>query len=132
MATANDVISRAGRRALILAGEEVFTAAELSDALQLLNDMLHNFGPRGISYAHTTLAASDTVNVPDELLRPLVLLFTEELLMDFGGPIDPLLAVAIADAKNELQAGYHLDEGAVTDPLLRPRLVGAFDITRLD
>ena len=59
MATANDIINRAGRRTKILEGEEAFAAAEAVDALQLLNDMMHGFGPRGIDYAHTTPAATE-------------------------------------------------------------------------
>lgn len=128
MATANDIINRAGRRSRILAEEESFGAAQAVYALQLLNDMLHNFGPRGIAYAHTTLAAGDTVNVPDELIRPLVLLFTEEICLDFGRPMDAALLDAIEGARNEFQAAYHLQEPAVSEPMLSSRGLGSYNI----
>lgn len=132
MATALDIINRAGKRAKILADEAAFTASEAVDALQLMNDMMHAFGPRGIAYVHTTLAATDTVNVPDELIRDLVLLLTEELLIDFDMPISEQLAGAILNAKNQMQAAYYFMAPAVTDPMLRPHRYGRTDITRLD
>ena len=130
MTTAREVILRAGRRAKITAGEESLTAAELTDALQLLNDMMHGFGPRGIYYAHTTLAAEDTVNVPDEQMRNLVLLFAEELAIDFGATLGELLATEVLNARNEMQAAYWVQPPADTDPLLRPRPRG-LDVTRV-
>lgn len=131
MATASDIITRAARRLQIIAGEEAMTAAEQVDALQLFNDMLHGFGPRGIYYTHTTLAASDTVNMPDELLRALTLVFAQELALDFGRPIGAALAMEIAEARNALQAAYWVQPPADTDPLLRPRL-RYLDLNRVD
>lgn len=120
MATALDILNRAGRRSGILAAEEAYSSAEITDYLQLLNDMMHGFGPRGISYAHTTLAQGDTVNMPDELLRSLVILTAEELLIDNSMPISPVMAALITDAKNELQAAYEVVPPANTEPYLRP------------
>lgn len=130
MATALEIITSAGKRSKILADGATFTASEAADALQRLNDMMHGFGPKGISYAHVTLAAGDTVNVPDEQIRNLVLMLTHEMMIDFEVPIGPALALAIVDAKNELQAAYHVQAPAVSDPMLRPRYVGGYDITR--
>ncbi len=132
MATALDIINRAGKRAKILADEATFSSSELVDALQLLNDLMHGFGPKGIAYAHTTLEATDTVNVPDEQIRNLILMMTGELLIDFAMPIDAGLAAAIIDAKNELQAAYHIQPPPGTEPLLRRRWPWGIDITRLD
>lgn len=128
--TARQVILRAARRVRILAGEETMTAAELADGLQLLNDMMHGFGPRGIKYAHTTLAADDPVNVPDELIRNLVLLFAEELAVDYGKTLGELLASEVINARNEMQAAYWVQPPADTDPMLRPAPRG-LDISRL-
>lgn len=130
MASANDIITRAGRRAQTLAGEEAFTAAEGVDALQLLNDMMHGFGPRGIAYAHTTLLLTDTVNMPDEQIRNLILMMAAELLIDFGLAVTPALDSQITNAKNELQAAYYVSAQAQSDPMLRPRWPGRFDVTR--
>lgn len=120
-ATALDIINRAGKRAKILADEAAFTASEAVDALQLMNDMMQGFGPMGISYAHTTLAATDTVNMPDEQLRNLVLMLTKELAVDFQMPLSPELLLMIEGAKGELQAAYYMARPAITDPLLRAR-----------
>lgn len=131
MATANDIITRAGRRSKALAGEEAFAAAEAVDALQLLNDMMHAFGPRGVYYVHATLGATDTVNMPDEQIRNLILLFTEELMIDYGMPVDPVMASLISGALSELQAYYWVQPPADTDPLLRQRRFDRTDITRI-
>lgn len=130
--TANDLITRAGRRLKILAGEEAFTGAEASDNLQLLNDMMAGFGPRGIQYAHTTLASADTVNVPDELIRSLTLVFAKELAMDYGVSIDPGTAAEIADAENQLRAYYYSVPVHAADRGLIRRInnVGPFNISR--
>lgn len=130
MATAREIILRAGRRLKIVAGEETMTAAEMTDALQLLNDMMHGFGPLGIHYAHTTLALADTVNVADEQLRNLVLLLCKEMAMDFGSPLGELLAGQVIEATNALQAAYWVQPPADTDPMLRPKPYG-LDITRI-
>lgn len=130
MATANDIIARAGRRVKILAGEEAFNGAEGTDALQLLNDMMTGFGPRGIGYVHTTLAASDTVNLPDEQLRNLVLMMARELAIDWGVAIDPALATEIMRAEQELQAAFLVLNPAVPDRALRRRRPGHYDFTR--
>jgi hypothetical protein len=132
MATALEILTRAGKRAKILADEATYTASEAVDALQLLNDLMHAFGPKGIAYAHTTLASGDTVNVPDEQLRNLTLMMTRELLIDFAMPIDEVLAAEIIAAENELQAAYHVSEPAVSDPLLRSRRPVGGNVSRLD
>jgi hypothetical protein len=130
--TANDVINRAGRRLKILAGEEAFSGAEATDNLQLLNDMMQGFGPRGIQYSHTDLTADQTVNVPDELVRSLILVFALELAMDYGEAIDPGTAAAIADAENQLRAYYYSVPPAPADRGLIRRVnnIGPFNITR--
>ena len=104
--TARDVVIRAARRVKIVEGEESLTAAELHDGLQLLNDLMHGFGPMGIKYAHVTLGATDPVNMPNEQIRNLILLFAAELAIDFGAGIEDTLAREIIGAKHELQAAY--------------------------
>lgn len=132
MATANDIINRAGRRAKILAGEEAFSAAEASDALQLLNDMMAALGPRGVYYVHAPLTATAAVNMPDEQIRNLILLFAEELMVDYGVAADPVMASLISGALSELQAAYWMQPPADTDPMLRQRRFDRTDITRIN
>lgn len=121
MATATDIINRAGKRATVLADEGTFTASEAVDALQIMNDMMHGFGPMGIYYAHATLSATDTVNMPDEQLRNLVLMLSKELAIEFGLGIDPGLALEIENARAQLQAAYWMQRPGITDPMLLPR-----------
>jgi len=130
MATATDIINRACRRINILAGEEALSAAEASDALQNLNDMLHAFGPMGIKYAHTTLAAGDTVNFPDEQLRNIMLMLCADLADEYSVPLGPETSEAIRQAKNELQAAYLVLPPAVPDRSLRVRRPGFYDFAR--
>jgi hypothetical protein len=131
-ATANDIINRAGRRLNILAGEEEWTGAEAADNLQLLNDMMHGFNGKGIQYAHVDLAAADTVNMPDELIRPLILVFCKELAIDYGEQIDPMTMGEITDAENQLKNYYLSIPPSATDRGLIRRVnnIGPFSITR--
>jgi len=131
--TARDVINRAATRAHTRAGEEALTAAEMVDALSDLNLLMHSFQGKGISYAHTDLAASDTVNMPDQMLDNLVWLATEMLATgDYGLPIDPIPATRIGDARQALQAFYSVEQRAVIDHALRNRRFAGFNFTRGD
>lgn len=119
--TANEIINRAARRLGILAESEALSATAGVDALSQLNEMLHGFGPRGIHYAHTTLAASDTVNVPDEQTRNVMLMLCQELAEDYGIEITPQLASEILDARQSLTAAYYTIPRAVGDRALQRR-----------
>lgn len=132
MATANDILKRAFRRMKVLAGEETLGAAEQVDGLQVMNDLMYGFGPKGISYAHTTLTGSATVNVPDEQIANLVWLVAEALAPDYGVEWKAGDMRAIIDARNEMQAAYHVQAPAQAEPMLRPHRFGTFDITRLE
>jgi hypothetical protein len=128
MATANDIINRSMRRIGVLANEEALSAGDMVNALAAFNDMLHGFGPMGIAYAHTTLAASDTVNFPDEQLRNVMILFCKDQADEYQMPISASLATDINRALLELQAAYHVQPPAQFDPILRRHLVGRFNI----
>ncbi len=124
MATPNDIITRASRRIGILAGEEALTAAEMADSLQIMNDMMAGFGPRGIEYVHVPLALTDTVNVPDEQISNLTYMLCEELSLEFQITLGPLIAERITGAKLELQAGFLVINPAVPDRAIRRRRLG--------
>lgn len=118
MATANDIVNRAAKRLGILAEAETLSANAAVDALAQLNEMMHGFGPRGIHYAHTTLEAADTVNVPDEQIRNVALLLCQEMADEYGIEIGPQLASAILDARQSLIAAYYTIPRAVGDRAL--------------
>jgi hypothetical protein len=131
--TANEIINRAARRIGILAESEALSASAAVDALSQLNEMLHGFGPRGIHYAHTTLAAADTLNVPDEQTRNVMLMLCQELAADYGVEITPVLAGEILDARQSLTAYYYTIPRAVGDRALQSRTTGyGFRITTGD
>ncbi len=128
--SAAEVVRRAAKRINVLAGEEALSAAEATDGLQLLNDMLFAFGPKGIQYVHTTLAATDTLNFPDEQIRNVVLMLCDDLADDFGMPISADLREDIRQARLELQAAFLTINPAVPDRALRVRRPGFYDWAR--
>lgn len=128
--TARNVIESAARRAQILAAEEAPTAAEGVDWLRLLNQMMHAFPTKGIKYAHTDLAYTDTVNVPDQMLQAVILMLVDELVDDVGLTLGEKMANQIDDARRALQAFYHVPKRAVTDPALQYWPPGTVDLGR--
>lgn len=122
--TARDLITNAGRRANILAAEEAFNASDMVDALTLLNQMLAGFNTMGIQYVHVDLALTDVVNVPDEQLRNVTLMFCDELADDYGVALSERFMDQIYKAKLALQAGFLVVNPAVPDRALRNRLYG--------
>lgn len=129
-ATASDIISRSARRIGLLANEETLSSAEVTNALQGLNDMLFAFGPAGIAYVHSTLGLTDTLNVPDEQVRNVMLMFCKDLADDYTLALSPSLLTDIMNAKQELQAAYLVINPAVPDRALRRRRAGWIDFER--
>ena len=129
-ATAQQVIERALRRINVLAEAEAVSAAGMVDSLQIMNDMMFGFPPRGIQYVHADLAASDTVNVPDAQVRNVMLLLCDDLADEFGMPISPDLRSDIMRAEQQLQAFYFVSAPAkIGRGLLRWRW-GLFNISK--
>ncbi|MBS0219141.1 MAG: hypothetical protein JSR91_00215 [Proteobacteria bacterium] len=130
--TAKDVVKAAARRAQITAGEESPSAAEFVDWLAIMNRMMAAFPTKGIAYAHTDLKDTDTVNMPDRLLQPLILMLVNELADDVGITLGEKILNDIDGAKRTLQAAYYLERKAVTDPILQYWPLGRFNYTRID
>jgi len=129
-ATAAEIIERAQRRINVLAAQEAINANEMTDSLQILNDMMFNFPARGIQYVHTELAQGDTVNVPDQQVRNVMFLLCDDLADEFGMPISQDLRSDIMRAEQQLQAFYFVPVPAkIGRGLLRWRW-GLFNITK--
>ena len=128
--TANEVLTDAMRTLKLLASEESMTSAELVDGLRRMNNLMHGFGPRGIAYAHTTLSSTTVVNVPDELVGSLIWLVAEALAPEHGYTFTPDERNEITRAENALQAAYHIQPPAQSEPMLRGHRLGYSDITR--
>lgn len=130
--TAGTLISDAFRWLNVVAGEETASAAETVGALDTLNGMMAAFGPRGIAYAHTTLAATDTVNVADEQVRNVMILLANELAPEYEVTLGEGRQEQVTNALTQLQAAYFLQPVAGSEPLLRRRTFVTGNISRLD
>lgn len=110
MATARDIVTRALRKRRILAVGQSPEASELADGLSDLNDMLSAWRIDGIDIGHVTLAASDTLDVPDDHILTIVLSLAERM-SDYGGQMDPADIVTAEQGRRALQAQYfHIGE----------------------
>lgn len=131
--TAQILVSDAMRWLGVISGEETASAPELVQGLDVLNGMLHGFGPRGIAYAHTALAATDNVNVPDEQIRNVMFLLAHELASEYEVVLGETRQEQITNALSQLQAAYFMPVEAPSDLALRPRWFGTLsNISRLD
>jgi hypothetical protein len=130
--TAQTLVADALRWLGVNAAEETASSTELAQGLDVLNGMLAGFGPRGIAYAHTTLEATDTVNVPDEQVRNVMFLLANELAPEYEVVLSDARVAQIVDALNQLQAAYFYPVEADINSVLGPRYSGRFSIRRLD
>jgi hypothetical protein len=129
-ATAQQIIERAAGIINVLAASEALNANEMTDSLQIMNDMMFGFPARGIQYVHTQLAQGDTVNVPDGYIRAVTLLLADDLADNFGMPISPDLRNDVMRAEQQLQAFYFVSTPAkIGRGLLRWRY-GLFNMNK--
>lgn len=124
MPTASDIIVRALKRINVIAANEAVSATDMVDSLQIMNDMMSGFYSGGIEYVHVTLAQTDTVNMPDQQIRNLILMLCSELADDFGLTLGAKTADQINSAKLELQSYYMVINPAVPDRAIRRRRLG--------
>ena len=108
MATARDVIEHAFRKARVFASGETPPAQDATDALTILNDMMHAFDVQGIEYAHATLALADTVNLPDSLIGPVKSMLAVRLCGEFETTPTDELRIEAASGRQAIGA-YYLD-----------------------
>ena len=120
--TALQVLTSAFRRLNILEETESLNAEQSAEGLVALNGMLHGFDSMGIAYAHSDLALTDTLNVPDGQVRNVVLMLAEELAPDYERPISPTFQMQIDGACRALQAHYMVVPPAQIDIGLVNRL----------
>lgn len=128
--TANYVINRAASKINVLAGGEALSATDAANCLNIMNDMMFAFRPKGIHYVHSALTATQTVNMPDEQINNLILMLANDLADEYGITLGQKIANDIAQAKLELQAAYLHINPAVPDRALRVRRPGFYDFAR--
>lgn len=129
-ATANDVISGALRMLNLISEVETMSSEQAASGLTALNEMMHGFSRKGIAYAHADLAATDTVNMPDDLIGDLKRLFTERLA-DEGNEVTLTAQQlrAIAASRRTLQSAYFLARRSPVDTAIRVRGPGGYNFT---
>jgi hypothetical protein len=104
--TGQDIVNRSLRSIGVLASEESATAAQQSDALDSLNDLLHEWGARGIGPGHQDVGPSDELILDAEEYRALRLALAVELLTEYQQPPMPLLIAQADDSLRLLEARY--------------------------
>jgi hypothetical protein len=98
MTSASDIITGAFRKMGIRASESPITSAEMSDGLEDLNDL-------GASYNlfPPVENASDTINVPRQLIGDLKIVLAEKMMSDYADiQINPVLAKQVPKAWNNI------------------------------
>lgn len=125
MATAANIIERALQDAGIVSiNKSTSGTTEETYALRHLNDMLSEWLIDGIDIAHVTLAASDTLDVPDDHLAAITANLAVRLVANgFGGEAHPGLIAFASGGKARLVA-YHFTLADLLDdnPLSRGSL----------
>lgn len=129
--TAAEVITGAMRRLNLISEVETISAAQMANGLVSLNEMMHGFSRRGIAYAHSDLAQTDTVNMPDDLIDDLKWMLARKLADEgYGVAITPQQGGMMMMSKRALQAAYFMRRTSPVDPALRARRLGSFSFTR--
>jgi len=117
--TAQDIIYRSMRTIGVLEAEESATAAQATDALDNLNDLLNEWERRGI-YG----AAGDLTDLADELTldpdeyRALRLNLAVDLAVEYSAQVGPILAQMADQSLRLLEAKYSAPKEVCLDPML--------------
>lgn len=118
-ATANDIITASLRRLNVVDETESPSASEAADSLTMLNEFMHGLAGEGVYYAHRDLAATDTVNMPDQCIGHLKLAFCRVLADEFQRTLTPQMADAVGNAMRMLQAAFMVPPIATSEPAVR-------------
>lgn len=106
MATTLDIVTQALRRANITAKGETPPADEASEALDVLNMMMHGWKAQGADVSHVTLALSDTFALSDEFHEGAVFLLASRLAVNNDKPQPTADGFDVAGWMDAIQAAY--------------------------
>ncbi len=120
MATAQDLINRAFRIATVIHSGEAPGAAEIQDALTMLNQMLHGWKLDGIDLNHITLALTDTFPHPEDHEEAVVYNLVPRLCTEYGVTLKTEVATLATRLFVNLQNFYADPQDARIDPALDP------------
>lgn len=126
MATARDIITRALRRAHVIANGETPAGDVLSGALSTLNEMLEAWQDEGIPTGIRGLELATELAIDAGAHRAILDNLAVELADNEGLPVSNVLATRAERGRSSLQARYLGTRPVKFDPALRPRL--PFDI----
>lgn len=87
MTATSEIVTRALRKARVVAKDETATADDMADGVDALNMMLHQWKLRGVDLTHTNLAAADTFSLNAEYEEGTVYLLAERLSKDYNRPV---------------------------------------------
>ena len=105
MATARDIVTRALRKRRVIAVGVSPDAAEMTDGISDLNDMLSAWRIDGIDIGHITVVEGDTLDVPDDHLLTIVLSLAERMT-DYGGQMEASDIITADKGRDALRAQY--------------------------
>jgi hypothetical protein len=130
--TAREIITAAYRDLGICSEDESPTAEQMSQGLDLLNDMMNGWEAKGIQYTHADLTIGATVNVPDFLTRSTRWMIAAEIAGKHGKQMTPWQELQVMEARQELQGYYTTVPRAQIDAGVEGRRPpgGIWDITR--
>lgn len=120
MATALQVIERALRDLKVYAAGESVSTADRDECLQVLNEMMAEWGITGIDLAHIDLAYTDTIDVPNNHLNAIRRNLGVRIAPMFGAEITPL-DIRLAELGAQAVRAYHFTIADLRDdnPLAR-------------
>lgn len=125
MATASDTITRALRMINVVAIGETPGAGYSSDALEVLNDMLHGWAKTGVDLGHITMALGDTHRTHDSFLEGIRANLAVRLAGQYGRPVPDWVSKLATDSFAAFQAHtMEFSDDLKADSALRPQYFG--------
>jgi hypothetical protein len=120
MATVKKIAQRALRLLSITESGEVPSHEEMSDAVDSLNAMLHEWELNSIPLNHVDAGVDDTLPYPENHTNPIIYNLAIQLAPEYGAST-PAEVVAMADNGYSMLQNYYFDPpDAETDPALHP------------
>lgn len=104
--SAQTIINRALTTIGVLASEESATSAQAQDALDSLNDLLHEWDTRGIGGGHSDVDLSDELILDPDEYRALRLWLALDLADEYQAAVSPSMVARGEEARRLLEAKY--------------------------
>lgn len=106
MTTARDLIESALKLNRVLSQGKTMTAAEASDGLETLNQLLHSLKAEGADLGFADIDLNDEIPLPPEHVRAVRFLLAVDLAPEYSVELTPEVSIGAQNAKLILQAAY--------------------------